>query len=180
MDSYICTLPGWLGITFLRVEGWIKTAVEVKMISQVPLTQVILPGPPSLDIMVTSCPLLSRIRCSVLPMNPVPPPACVRGICNVLHDSHRPTMTVIHTVYPFQIWGHNLWTGGQDKRKSSRCNEVYSHAKINPIVLPSSSTTFPAEITARGLLLASNYEDKSLTTELIINYLIIKFASRLA
>ena len=43
---------------------------------------------------------------------------------------------------PFQMWGHNLWTGGQNKRKPSRCNEVYSHAKSNPTVLSSSSTTF--------------------------------------
>ena len=39
---------------------------------------------------------------------------------------------------------HNLWTGGQDIRKLSRWNEAYSRApKRNPIVLSSSSTTFP-------------------------------------
>ena len=43
----------------------------------------------------------------------------------------------IRTIDPFQMWRQNLWTGGQDKRKSPRCNEVYYH------VLSSSSTAFP-------------------------------------
>ena len=49
----------------------------------------------------------------------------------------------VQYIDPIQMWCHNLWTGWQDKRKSSRCNEVYSHAKRNPIVLPSSSTNIP-------------------------------------
>ena len=36
----------------------------------------------------------------------------------------------------FQMWCHNLWTGGQDKRKSSCCNEVYSHARATPFFCP--------------------------------------------
>ena len=35
------------------------------------------------------------------------------------------------------MWCQNLWTGGQDKRKSPRCNElVYYHAKSNPMFCP--------------------------------------------
>ena len=40
------------------------------------------------------------------------------------------------TLDPFQMWRQNLWTGGQDKRKSPRCNEVYYHAKSNPLFCP--------------------------------------------
>ena len=36
----------------------------------------------------------------------------------------------------FQMWRQNLWTGGQDKRKSPCCNEVYYHAKSNPLFCP--------------------------------------------
>ena len=31
-------------------------------------------------------------------------------------------------INPFQMWCHNLWTGGQDKIKLSHCNEIHSHA----------------------------------------------------
>ena len=34
------------------------------------------------------------------------------------------------------MWRQNLWTGGQDKRKLPRCNEVYYHAKSNPLFCP--------------------------------------------
>ena len=36
----------------------------------------------------------------------------------------------------FQMGRQNLWTGGQGKRKSPRCNEVYYHAKSNPFFSP--------------------------------------------
>ena len=41
-----------------------------------------------------------------------------------------------HFIDPFKMWRQNLWTGGQDKRKSPRCNEVYYHAKSNPLFRP--------------------------------------------
>ena len=59
--------------------------------------------------------------------------------CNkqlMIIELYQQYMSHLNAIDPFQMWRQNLWTGGQDKRKSPRCNEVYYHANSNPLFCP--------------------------------------------